>query len=312
MNIIKIAILSIIICLSTSYIAAQKNIEAYDIFSYIGKNKALAYIDSFSKRSDSIYQNYLQQANIPYGLSQRETFDYFSNPAYNKADGVFIFIHGGYWQSGNKEDYAFIGKWLLENNIDFILIEYDLTKENELNGKNLSRATMTAISGEIASALDHIQTYLNSNNRVDSETPVFLCGHSAGGHLASLYKEHPVVNTAVFSISGLFDLAPLAQTKAVGEALQLNEKEIINLSPIKNIKKAILNSPAIYLYYGEDEMPELISQSKDYYDEIKKNGYKTSIFNIKDADHFEILNKLFLNSSSPLINEIKKHKRTFK
>lgn len=59
-------------------------------------------------------------------------------------------------------------------------------------------------------------------------------------------------------------------------------------------------------------MPELINQSKDYYDELKKNGYETSILNIKNADHFEILNQLFLNSSSPLTNEIKKYKRVIR
>ncbi len=294
---------------SLTMLGQNKNAESYDIYGYVGKSKALADIESFSKRSKPIYDNYLKEANIPYGLSKRETFDYFYNPISDKADGVFIFIHGGYWQGGLKESYAFVGKWFLENNIDLILIEYDLTKENELNGDTLPRATMTAIAGEVGRALDHIQTYLAKNTRIDSETPIFLSGHSAGGHLATLHKTHPLINTAVFPISGLFDLSPIAPTKVVGEALQLNEAEVINLSPIHTINNAITTSPAVHLYYGGIEMPELIDQSVNYYNEIKKYGYKTSIHEIEGADHFEILDQLFTNPSSPLINDVKRYKK---
>lgn len=304
-----VAILISLFIVSFTMLGQNKNAEPYDIYDYVGKPKALADIEGFSKRSKPIYDIYLQGANIPYGLSKREIFDYFYNPTSNKADGVFIFIHGGYWQGGLKESYAFVGKWFLENNIDLILIEYDLTKENELNGETLPRATMTAIAGEVGRALDHIQTFLAKNTRVSLDTPIFLSGHSAGGHLAALHKAHPLINTAIFPISGLFDLSPIAPTKVIGKALQLNETEIINLSPIYNINNAIPSSPAIYIYYGGIEMPELINQSVNYYNKIKKHGYKTSIQKIEGADHFEILDQLFNNPSSPLINEVERYKK---
>lgn len=287
--------------------AQNKSAEPYDIYGYVGKSKALADIDSFTQQSLPIYDTYLVEKDIPYGLSKRETFDYFSNRATTKADGVFIFIHGGYWQGGLKESYAFAGKWFLENNIDFILIEYDLTKENELNGETLPRVSMTAIAGEVGRALDHIQSYLAKNKRIDSDTPIFLSGHSAGGHLAAVNKDHPLINAAVFPISGLFDLAPIAPTKVVGEALQLNENEIANLSPIKNVKEATTISPIIHLYYGGAEMPELIDQSVNYYNEVRRFNHTASIENLEDADHFDILNRLFNDASSPLIDEVRKY-----
>ncbi|MGL5731390.1 MAG: alpha/beta hydrolase, partial [Bacteroidales bacterium] len=288
-------------------LAQNKNAEPYDIYDYVGKSKALADIENFSNLSIPVYETYLKEKDIPYGLSKRETFDYFSNPAYDKPNAVFIFIHGGYWQGGLKESYAFVGKWFLENNIDFILIEYDLTKENKLNNDTLPRVTMTAIAGEIGRALDHVQTYLSNKSGISSETPVFLSGHSAGGHLAALSKDHPIINTAVFPISGLFNLTPIAKTKVVGKALQLNEKEITKLSPIKKITEGSSYSPDIHLYYGGAEMNELIEQSTNYYTKLKEFGHKASIYNIENADHFEILNQLFISQDSPLFSKIKNY-----
>ncbi|MGL5683662.1 MAG: alpha/beta hydrolase [Marinifilaceae bacterium] len=305
MKIIMIIQLFVLLSLSIVLLGQSKQVEAYDIYSYVGKTKALADIADFTKQSEPIYSSFLRQRDIPYGLSIRETYDYFHNPAYDKADGVFIFIHGGYWQGGDKESYAFVGKWFLENNIDLILIEYDLTKEHELRGKIQPRVTMTAIAGEISRALDHIQTFISQDARFNPDVPVFLSGHSAGGHLATLCKDHPVVNGGVFPISGLFDLAPIAPTKVVGKNLQLDVNEIIKLSPINNIKKATQKSSPIFLYYGGIEMPELIKQSKDYYKKVKRYNHEVSIYNIEDADHFEILNKLFSSTSSPLIENIK-------
>jgi acetyl esterase/lipase len=43
--------------------------------------------------------------------------------------GTIIFIHGGYWQSCNKEDFAFITAGPLARGFDVMLLEYTLAPQ---------------------------------------------------------------------------------------------------------------------------------------------------------------------------------------
>lgn len=224
---------------------ANTGVEEYDTFGYLGKDYALSVINGFKERSEPIYEKYLLHRDIPYGLGKRETFDHFHNPAFKKnPEGVFIFIHGGYWQGEvKKESYAFVAKKLLERNIDVILIEYDLTKENEKFGEQIPRVSMTAIVNELGTALDKIQVYLSNTFKESmSKIPVYVSGHSAGGHLAAMLKDHPLITGAVMPISGIFDLIPVSKTKKIGQALQLNLLEASKLSPINNLLPAMDHS----------------------------------------------------------------------
>ncbi|MGL6434642.1 alpha/beta hydrolase [Aeromonas rivipollensis] len=284
----------------------ESDIEDYDTLNYIGLEKSKQQLNVFQDKSKVVYDKYIYKKNVPYGLGHREVFDHFHNPRINPQDsrGVFIFIHGGYWQGEVKDSYAFIGEQLLENNVDVILIEYDITKANMVDGKNIPRVSMTALVNEVGRALDTIQEYMKDNNMYG--VPVYLSGHSAGGHLAAFWKDHPIVNSAVLPISGLFDLSPIAATKKIGVALQLSDNEIVKLSPVNNIHPANKSSVPIYIYYGGDEQPELKGQSLNYSEKLKQHNYNISLTEVNDANHFEILTSLFIKSDSDILMRITK------
>lgn len=286
--------------------SVNREVEAYDTFGYLGKEYALSVINGFKERSKPIYEKHILHRDIPYGLGKRETFDHFHNPAFEKnPEAVFVFIHGGYWQGEVKESYAFVAKKLLERNIDVILIEYDLTRDNEKFGAQIPRVSMTAIANEVGSALDKIQVHLsNTFKESASQIPVFVSGHSAGGHLAAMVKDHPLITGAAMPISGIFDLVPISKTKKIGEPLQLNMLEASKLSPINNLLPAMYHSAPVFLYYGADEQPELVNQSKNYHKLLKRKKYKTDINPIPAADHFTVLIDLFEKDDSVLLKEI--------
>lgn len=287
--------------------SVNKNVEEYDTFGYLGKDYALSVINGFKERSKPIYEKYILHKDIPYGLGKRETFDHFHNPAFGKnPEKVFIFIHGGYWQGEVKESYAFVAKKLLERNIDVILIEYDLTRENEKFGEQIPRVSMTAIVNEVGTALDKIQVHLSNTvfNESTSQIPVYLSGHSAGGHLAAMLKDHPLITGSVMPISGIFDLVPISKTKKIGQALQLNMLEASKLSPINNLLPAMDQSAPVFLYYGADEQLELVNQSKKYHKLLQHKKYKTDIKAIPAADHFTVLTDLFEKEDSVFLKDI--------
>lgn len=292
--------------LSSVRSSVNKDVEEYDTFGYLGKEYSLSVISGFKERSKPIYEKYILHRDIPYGLGKRETFDHFHNPAFDKSpEGVFIFIHGGYWQGEVKESYAFVAKKLLERNIDVILIEYDLTRENEKFGEQLPRVSMTAIVNQVGTALDKIQVHLSDSFKESaSQIPVYVSGHSAGGHLAAMVKDHPLITGAVMPISGIFDLVPISKTKKIGQPLQLNMLEASKLSPINNLLPAMEQSVPVFLYYGADEQPELVNQSKNYYKLLKRKKYKTDSKSIPAADHFTVLIDLFEKENSVLLKDV--------
>lgn len=293
--------------MNSSHVDNKPDVEEYDTFGYIGLDKAKQQLRVFQDKSKVVYDKHIHEKNVPYGLGFRERFDHFHNPKFSHKDtrGVFIFIHGGYWQGEVKDSYAFIGEQLLEKNIDVMLIEYDLTKENMVDGKTIPRVTMTALVNQVGRALDAIQTYMKDNNM--SGMPVYLSGHSAGGHLAAFWKDHPVANSAVLPISGLFDLSPIAATKKIGAALQLGENEVVNLSPINNIHPANKSSLPMYIYYGGDEQPELKGQSLNYSEKLKRHDHNVSLIEVGHANHFEILASLFTEPDGDIIRRITKN-----
>ncbi|MDM5065441.1 alpha/beta hydrolase [Aeromonas salmonicida] len=288
------------------HIDNKTDIEAYDTLNYIGLDKAKQQLNVFQDKSKIIYNKYLYKKNVPYGIRTRENFDHFHNPKSSPKDtrGVFIFIHGGYWQGEVKDSYAFIGEQLLENNVDVILIEYDITKENMVDGKTIPRVSMTTLVNQVGRALDIIQKYMKDNNM--SGKPVYLSGHSAGGHLAAFWKDHPVVNSAVLPISGLFDLSPIAATKKIGAALQLSDNEIVKLSPVNSIPPANKNSLPMYIYYGGDEQPEIKEQSLNYSEKLQRHDYNVFLQEVSSVNHFEILGSLFTNPDSDILKRITK------
>ncbi|PVZ82560.1 esterase [Serratia sp. S1B] len=248
---------------------------SYDNGSTVQDEKAI--LLSFQSQSRAIYQQEQYERNIPYGDSTREVFDWFYSPS--EYQGTLIFIHGGYWQWCNKEDFAFIAKNPLALGFDVVLVEYGLAPVTTLIG----------INQQIGMALDAIE----QRTKQRGNKPVYLVGHSAGGHLAALWQHHPGVQ-AVFPISGIFELQPLINSE-VNRNLQLTRQQIADLSPARHIP---LISKPLYLFYGAEELPELIGQSLYYYSLLQQKERLVGLYAVPDTNHFSVLETLFSAESA--------------
>ncbi|MGL5387427.1 MAG: alpha/beta hydrolase [Serratia sp. (in: enterobacteria)] len=227
---------------------------------------------SFQSRSQRVYQQQRHELNIAYGNSPREVFDWFYSA--KKYQGTIIFIHGGYWQFCDKQDFAFIASAPLAAGFDVVLVEYTLAPE----------ANLADICRQIGVALDAIERRLETNG----DKPVYLAGHSAGGHLAALWQQHPLVR-AVFPISGIFELQPLLGSY-VNQQLKLTPQQIAALSPARNIP---LSLKPMVLFYGAAELPELMNQSLYYYSTLRAQGLPVSCDALPGANHYSVLDAVF-------------------
>jgi acetyl esterase/lipase len=118
---------------------------------------------------------------------------------------VVMFIYGGSWKQGQRQDYQFVGRALAANGFVVVIPDYRLSPE-------VSYPTFLEDCANAAKWIqDNIGTYGGDTSRF------FIAGHSAGAYNAvmlglehSFFKEYNVTMPikGIAAISGPFDFYP--------------------------------------------------------------------------------------------------------
>ena len=111
-------------------------------------------------------------ASIPYGDGPRRTLDVYAPEARPAGAPVLVFIYGGGWRSGAKEDYSFVGDAFAANGFVTVIPDYRLAPETQFPG----------FLEDNAAALRWVQD--NIANFGGDPSRVVIVGHSAGAYNA--------------------------------------------------------------------------------------------------------------------------------
>ncbi|MFL9878323.1 alpha/beta hydrolase [Herbaspirillum rhizosphaerae] len=180
-------------------------------------------LQGWQKATAAIREPMLSDADIAYGEGKLQGFDFYRAAGTKRP--LLVFIHGGYWQGGDKSDIGFIAAPYVRAGISVAVMNYSLAPQ----------ASIEQMAEEVHALLARIR---GMADQLDIDLArLSLMGHSAGGHLAAYIaadivaagKDAPV--QAVFAISGLFDLVPLIPT-SLNKALGLNVQRAEQLSPV--------------------------------------------------------------------------------
>ncbi|MBC8050920.1 MAG: alpha/beta hydrolase [Chitinophagales bacterium] len=231
-----------------------------------------AVLDDWRRKSAAIRATPHALLDQRYGKAPRECFDYFPCA---KADApLFIFIHGGYWMSNDKDMFAFIAPGPQAAGFHIATIGYTLAPE----------AKLTQIVAEANAALSYLET--RPLGMTFDPTRIVVGGWSAGGHLAAMTLDHPAVR-GVLAISGVFDLEPISECY-VNDTLRLSNEEIEALSPMKRINGG---GAQISVVYGGAELPQLQRQSVQFAEICSKQGMLKQALSLPGHNHFSILDE---------------------
>ena len=242
---------------------------AYDNTHAVGNSAEI--LSDFALRSQKMAREYSKTMDIPYGIRPRERFDYFPG---NPGEGVFVFIHGGYWQMRHKDTFRFLARGPLSLGFHVASVGYTLAPEMNLY----------EITEEVRMALRSVCAY-SEKFQADAQK-VIVSGWSAGGHLCAMMLPEPSVVAAI-AISGIYDLEPISKCY-LNKALGLSADDVLRLSPIRI---PCVQKP-MAIVCGGDELPELQRQSLEFAT-LRASERIPGFFGLlENRNHFTILREL--------------------
>jgi arylformamidase len=200
--------------------------------------------------------------NISYGSSPRETLDIY---AADKPGGpVLVYIHGGYWRSGSKEDNCNFVPTFTKRGATVVLVEYDLCPQ----------VTVTDIVRQTRASIAWVCKNILRYSSDPSST--YVSGHSAGGHLTAMALAHDWTKEGLpqdcikgaVATSGVFDLDMVMKISVQEQVRMMPEVAKLN-SPFEN--PPLVKCPLV-VAVGSAEPKGWQQMSEDYFTYCKQRG----------------------------------------
>lgn len=226
--------------------------------------------------------------DLPYGKGERNRYDLYRAANGGNNAPVVVYIHGGYWQRGDRKDNGFLAKELNARGISVALPSYSLCPA----------VGVIDIVGELRQCLKAV--WERTKQRL------VVVGHSAGGHLAAsmLATDWSKVGgvpadlvKAAYAISGVFELTPLIPT-SLNEALKLDPAKAREASPL--LWPAPPKERTFVAAAGGDESQEFFRQALEITDAWSKAGVKAECVIVPNTNHFTIVEELARPESAML------------
>lgn len=224
------------------------------------------------------------ERDIGYGAHERQRYDLFFPD--KTPQGLFVFVHGGYWLALDKNYWSHLARGAIESGWAVAMPSYILCPDVGIGD------IIQMVADAVNSACQRI------------EGPIVLSGHSAGGHLVtSLLNENSQLPAAtltriahVVSLSGVHDLRPLLKT-SMNEKLGLSRESAATLSPALMIPSA---HSRLTTWVGGGERAEFIRQSHLLTNIWRGLGASTQCVVEPDRHHFTVIDGL-TDRASPLM-----------
>ncbi len=203
---------------------------------------------------------------------------------------VVIFVHGGYWEEGNKDIYGFLGRNFAKNNVVTVIPNYRLSPNASYDG----------MASDVANAIQWTQANI-ANFGGDAEQ-MYLMGHSAGGHLIALVTTNPNYGIRKGLIKGVIlnDAAGLDMKSYLEDypPTSKHNYDVTWTTNPENWKEASpvyfldANAPPFLIYVGEKTYPSIKLQNLTFLDTL--HNYQPNVkIHYLDKKHVPMMSHYF-------------------
>lgn len=225
--------------------------------------------------------------NVSYGQDPLQKMDIYLPPGRStNTTKIAVFIHGGGWEGGDKDDLMLneeIINGLIDEFPDYALVNLNYRL---VNGTQNQYPTAEI---DVQMAMDYIYSNLES---YQLSTNTYMAGFSAGAHLAALHTlKHNDRNyiKGCIAMSGAYDFtADLSKESEearkiveqfLGGTKEQKSKEYEEASPINYVSQ---NSPKFYIVHGTNDQLISIEQATSFEAKLKQNNISVLTFYHQD------------------------------
>ncbi|MHC8949933.1 alpha/beta hydrolase [Sphingobacterium hungaricum] len=225
--------------------------------------------------------------NVSYGQDPLQKMDIYLPPGRSmNTTKIAVFIHGGGWEGGDKDDLILnqeIINGLMQEFPGYALVNlnYRLVKGNQNQ--------YPAAEIDVQMAMDFIYSNLDAY-QVSTET--YMAGFSAGAHLAALHtlkhNDRGYIKGCI-AMSGVYDFTADLENESddarrfveqfLGGTKEEKAKEYQDASPIHYVSA---NSPKFYIVHGTNDELVSIGQATAFEARLKQQNVSVLTFYHQD------------------------------
>jgi acetyl esterase/lipase len=223
----------------------------------------------------------------------KQTLNIFS-PRKPVDKNVLIFIHGGSWRSGNKNLYSFFGSRMARKGAVTVIISYPLSPTADYNQM------------AHASAMSVKWVHENITRFGGDPDKIFVSGHSAGGHLATLISvqdeymdtvglTNPIKGAILIDAAGLDMFGYLTEDKkpeghSYLKTFTSKPKEWKKASPLYHLHEGM---PRLLIYKGERTYPSILKSHEKFVKALPTYVSKVNYKILKRKKHVPMITQFF-------------------
>ncbi len=240
----------------------------------------LAYINFQTSRNLQVFKD------IAYGEEDGQQLDVYTRPDV-PSKGVVLFVHGGYWDTGSKNDYSFVADSLTEEGYTTVVVGYRL----------VPTVTFPEYVKDLALAVKW--TVTNIAEYGGNQERIFLMSHSAGAHIGALVSfderylqrlELPLNALDGFiGLAGPYDFLPVAPDDVRSVAALGNPATYAETQPINFVDR---NDPPAFIGYTLADKTVNPNNSIRFAEKIREVGGDVEEHSYNRVDHITILGSL--------------------
>ncbi len=238
--------------------------------------------------------------DIAYGDQPRQALDVY-HPVTPPSTPlpVMVFFYGGSWVSGSKQDYLFVAEALVSRGYVVVIADYRLYPQVKFP------ALMQDPAQVLRWVIQSIATYHGDPRHL------FVMGHSAGAHLATMLSLDPAYLAEVglqptcisgtIGLAGPYDFLPL--TTPTLKAIFAPPADAWRGQPIRF---AHAGAPPMLLITGLKDAQVWPKNSRNLAKALQDAGSEVELLTYANYDHVDMVAKLArpLRGGSPLLDDI--------
>lgn len=216
---------------------------------------------------------------------------YYINEEYSPNNPIIIYVHGGGWTLGDKENEINDKVNLFTGlNYTFVSVNYRLSSFRKNNIK------FPIHNQDVAKAIKYI--YNNSKNYNSDNSKIILMGHSAGAHLVSLTGTNEeflesegldleIIKGVISLDTAGFDVKEKVESneRLYVNAFGTNEENLIRASPLLNIEPNKDIPPFLVTIRGNEQR---VKEAEKFISKLERNNIEVERVDVFEYSHREV------------------------